>query len=209
MAKRPPTGITPDLAGVRATSLSLTIELSDAALRQLLRRLGLERDDVAQTLFVTDYSKQRKKHEAYAYLKIHDPRAIYVLYDLVPVDVGPNAKPVVELFSALTKLNLQVEVECVANFEYSETAWASLVTLPWQPVQMPGLPFDEFRGFRAVKKRNGDVLYHVIVDCPANKEISHSISFSYPAKLDMNLPINLLNRAVEVSRLFVMPKSAT
>ena len=216
MAKRLPTGITPDLAGVHATRLSFEIELSNAAVSQLLQRLGVEKADVSGTTFVSDYSKRRKKHQAYAVLGAEHaervrgfPRAILVLYDLAPVAFGPDTRPVVELLSALTELDLEAEVECTAGFEYSGADWASVVALPWQPLQMPGLPFDEFRGFRAVKKRNGDVLYHVIVDRPTNEEVSHAVSFSYPAKLDMNLPVTLLQRAVDISKLFVMPRAAT
>jgi hypothetical protein len=72
---------------------------------------------------------------------------------------------------------------------------------------MPNLPFDELRGFRAVKRGNGDLLYSLIIDRPTNRDISHSITFSFSMRLDKNLPLTVLERARDISRLFVLPKA--
>jgi hypothetical protein len=211
MPKRLQSGVGPDLAGVHATRLSLIIALPDTAGNVLPQSLNVDANRAAQTGFVSNYVRGRKKHQAYAHFIPSRgkgfPRRLHVLYDLEPVEFEGETRTIPDLFAALTALDAHSDAVCSADFEYRDTQWSSLLKLPWRPLEMERLPFDEFRGFRAVKLRNGDVLYSIVVDRPTSEEIAHSLRFSYPARLDGHLPATLLERAVEISRLFVSSKA--
>lgn len=210
MARRLPRGIALDLAAVHATGLSLAVELSEVDSGSLLQHLGLDVTSASKTQFVSNYSREGRKHQAWAYLSSRrgkgPPRAIRLSYDLQPVEFGEQTRSIAELLQGLTELDVRAEADCFAAFEYSDDDWSSIVSLPWQPLRMEALPFDEFRGFRAIKTLEGEVLYNIIVDRATNREISHSLTFSYPARLDGRLPLSVLERAAEISRLFVLPK---
>lgn len=207
MTKRLPVDMAPDLASVDAVSLSVMVGVPQAAVTSLLQSLDSDPARAAEIDYVGNYSRARKRHQAYAHFLPRRGRAvgrhIHLLYDLEPVKFEEETRNIADLFDAVTRLDVETEARCEAEFRYPDDHWSSAVKLPWRPLEMEVLPFDEFRGFRAVKLRNGDVLYSIIVDRAANSDIAQSLTFSYPARLDGHLPLAVLRRAVEISRLFV------
>jgi hypothetical protein len=65
------------------------------------------------------------------------------------------------------------------------------------------LPFDEFRGFRAVKVENGRAAYSIIVDRPESKDVSHVVLFSHSAAVSDQLGDLILGQGARISSLFV------
>lgn len=209
MAKRLPPSLAPDLAVVNCTELDLLVEMPAEAAGSVATKLGIALPQALKADYVENYSRGRVPHQAYGWFVAGRGRkaahTLHLVYDLAPAPF-PGARGVRDLFQALGELDLRSEVRCEARFRYPDDAWSSIVALPWKLLQEGVLPFDEFRGFRAVKLQGDELLYTIIVDRPTNSAIAHFLSFSNVARLDSETPGALLEQATRISRRLVLPK---
>jgi hypothetical protein len=65
------------------------------------------------------------------------------------------------------------------------------------------LPFDEFRGFRALKIEEGKTAYSIIIDRPENKAISHVVQSSHSSRIHTHLADTILAQGARISSLFI------
>lgn len=114
-----------------------------------------------------------------------------------------KTKPVIELVSVLSEWKTEAIFDCTVNLLYPEKGWTSRISLPMRLFEYVDLPFDEFRGFRAVKVEDGRTAYSVIVDRPENKTLSHVVLFSHSAPINDRLGDDILVQGANISSLFV------
>jgi hypothetical protein len=116
-----------------------------------------------------------------------------------------KTRPVIELVRAISEWDVEAVFDCTVALLYPEKGWTSRISLPMRLLEYADLPFDEFRGFRAVKVENGRTAYSVIVDRPENKTLSHVVVFSHSASMTDRLGDDILAQAAHISSLFVRP----
>ena len=76
-------------------------------------------------------------------------------------------------------------------------------------LDLPSMPFDEIRGFRAVKFAGGKkTRYSIIVDRPENKDFHQSITFTLTARLTPSLIDSVLAEGISISQQFVRRRDA-
>jgi len=165
-------------------------------------------------IFQSSYKAAAKDHfaSAVAYPTPRKPDSLLVdiTYSLAPAlhFKHEEARPVTELLELLAKERTETTFRCTLVLRYPSRAWNSPVKLPLHLIDLPSLPFDEIRGFRAVKFANGrKTRYSIIVDRPENRDFHHSVNFSFTARFDSSIIDVLLKEGVSVSRQFIRPRS--
>ena len=120
---------------------------------------------------------------------------------LLPPNV--ELRPLSDLLSLISEQESESKFDCTVALEYPDKGWGSLVSLPMRLLEYRDLPFDEFRGFRAVKIQEGKTAYSIIIDRPDNKAISHAVQFSNSGRIEASLADTILAQGVRISSLFI------
>lgn len=121
-----------------------------------------------------------------------------------------EAKPVRYLFDLIAKDRIETTLRCSLFFHYPSASWDSSIILPLMPFDIPSMPFDEIRGFRAVKLADDrKTKYSIVVDRPESKDYHHAVTFSFVASFDHEVVASLLKEGISISRQFVRPHERT
>ncbi len=121
-----------------------------------------------------------------------------------------EAKPVRYLFDLIAKDRIETTLRCSVFFHYPSASWDSSIMLPFTPFDIPLMPFDEIRGFRAVKLADDrKTKYSIVVDRPESKDYHHAVTFSFVASFDHEVVTSLLKEGISISRQFVRPRERT
>jgi len=200
-----------DLARVKAERLEIHADLSlDEQLREVLLRYCFDEEDrqAGMASFGTAYYKSKIRHTVYAIvtglLEPDEPQDLLLEYQ-----AASTRKPVKglqrvsRLFAALRPISNDLTFLCFATFSYSWTTYTSVPTLPMKMRESEALPFDEIRGLRLVRLRDGKVVYSAILDRPTDEDVSQMISFTYQGRFTPQVPGEILTRATEISLRFV------
>lgn len=117
--------------------------------------------------------------------------------------VFPGQGPTVSKFlEVLSQASATYEFECTAQFEYPLADFKPILSLPLRVSSWVELPFDEIDGVRFVKRQGENELYSVIVQV-ADEALVVSVSYEHQEAYSMELPKNILAKAVGLSRRFV------
>lgn len=201
----------PNLASFRARSVEFWCHL-DLETTEFDRLTSAFPDDKNYRelpwLFADSYSLRKARHFASAVVTAPKgkTKAIHVHFEfsrqpVLPADL--QAKPLSDLVGLASERALEGAFDCTVTLEYPEKGWRSLVSLPMRLLEYRDLPFDEFRGFRAVKVQEGKTAYSVIIDRAENKAILHLVQFSYSGPVDSKLGDTILKEGARISSLFI------
>ena len=196
----------PDLACVNAVDLEFTAQvlLGRAQIKEIFKQEKIGR--TAPLFYANSYTIGGNSHSAsaFAYRRYRKPdelviRVTYSTESSLRFD-HPEAKPVAHLMGLLEGESLTDDLRCFATFQYSGREWESALVLPLKLLNVPSMPFDEIRGFRAVKfTDDGRVKYSVVLDRPQSKDYTQLVSFSLASTLTTSLVDLLLSEATEIS----------
>lgn len=200
----------PDLAVVHADSLRFwcNLPVTRDQIDQLRDALG-RRDPYRDLPFV--FGRRCRKGGSFenevAWFVEEDSKVTltveYTVEDSGPVPRG--IKSFYWLLLQLTGFGLKPSINCLVNFEYPNKEWRSVIPLPLRLIESEALPFDELRGVRAVKLRDGEVAYSLILDQAKNGNHTHLASFAYESTVNISLPERILEEGVKISLLFIKP----
>ena len=201
----------PDLAKVHARIVDFSCELTPAPeqleeLRATFADSGEYKD--FPWLFLNRYTASHKLHTAWEIVTSPERRVNrlgveFRVWTGRRIRAEFEAKPVADLVRALSEWEMEATFDCSVNLLYPEEGWISRISLPMRLFEYTDLPFDEFRGFRAVKTENGRTAYSIIVDRPENKALAHVVQFSHSAAIDDRLADVILTQGAYISSLFV------
>ena len=203
----------PDLATVHARALefSCDVALRPEELEQV--RAAFRRTDAYKEfpwLFLNRYRASGVTHLTSAIVsssrqRDKSLRLEFNFWTRARVAAGVKAKSVADLVRALSQWELEATFDCSVALLYPEKGWTSRVSLPVRLFEHLELPFDEYRGVRAVKVEDGRTAYSIIIDRPENKDLSHVVLFSHSATIDDQLGDVILGQGAQISSLFVFP----
>jgi hypothetical protein len=206
----------PNLASLNVTELEVTgrLPLGRDRVREIMAHEKQDASDIL--IFANSYDVDGNEHFASA-VAFPVSRKPDVLEVSVTFSVSPpllfrheKAKPVSHFFDLLAKQPVETTLRCALSLSYPSRRWASSVRLPMSLFDVPAMPFDEIRGFRAVKFANATkTRYSIIVDRPENRDYYQSINFSFTASLTSPLIDTLLRDGVSISLQFVRPREVT
>jgi len=118
--------------------------------------------------------------------------------------IGKNRARISQLVNLSFPINQQVTFDCRASFQFGKKLRAkSIVHLPQKPFELPDMPFDRIQGMHFVKSDGSETKYDVFLEAPTQGVIIANIIFKYSSKIDSNLANNILNRAVDISDMFI------
>ena len=206
----------PNLARLHATSLAFwyTLRLEASQLQQLTSAFPDDKSYRALPwLFADSYSVRGARQ--FASLVVTSVKgkatALHVHFEfsrgrLLPPDI--KVRPLSDFLSLMSEQESEATFDCTVTLEYPEKGWVSVVALPMRLLEYGDLPFDEFRGFRAVKIEAGKTAYSVIIDRPENKGISHVVRFSHSGRTGAKLAETILREGTRISLLFIRPEES-
>ncbi|MDP2949269.1 MAG: hypothetical protein Q8P22_07000 [Chloroflexota bacterium] len=204
----------PNLARFHATSLDFCcdLELEPAEFEGLTSAFPDDKNyRELPWIFANSYTVGRARYFASAVVMPAKGKAtaLHVHFEfsrrrLSPPD--PELRPLSDFLSLVSEQESERKFDCTVALEYPDKGWGSLVLLPMRLLEYSGLPFDEFRGFRAVKIEEGKTAYSIIIDRPENKAISHAVQFSHSSRIEASLADTILAQAVRISSLFIRPE---
>lgn len=158
-------------------------------------------------IFISVYLANNKKHSSIGFveeLKKKNKCYIGISYQTGSlVKKIDKIKPISDLLSCLSELKNKYKFECRAKFEYLPSKYTSKIPLP---LKIDGFLLDEIRGFRGTKLKNKESVFDIIIERPNNKKIYNSIYFEHEGKFSLELPKNIFDIAIEVSKNFVIKK---
>jgi hypothetical protein len=162
-------------------------------------------------LFADSYSVRRARH--FASLVVTSVKgkaaALHVHFEfsrrrLLPPNL--ELRPLSDFLSLIPEQESEGTFDCTVALQYPEKGWVSLVSLPIRLLEYSDLPFDEFRGFRAVKTEDGKTAYSIIIDSAETKAILHLVQFSYSGRVHSKLADVILKEGARISSLFIRPE---
>jgi len=109
-----------------------------------------------------------------------------------------------QLIDLLSPTSQQLTFECEASFLFSKKLRVkSIVHLPQKPLELPDMPFDRIQGMHLVKIDGSETKYDVFLEVPTQGVVIENIVFKYLSEINNNLANSILNKAVEISNMFV------
>lgn len=201
----------PNLARFHATSLDFCcdLELEPAEFKGLTSAFPDDKNyRELPWIFANSYSVGRARHFASAVVMPAKGKAttLHVHFEfsrrrLLPPNLEP--RPLSDYLSLVSEQESESKFDCTVTLEYPEKGWRSLVLLPMRLLEYSDLPFDEFRGFRALKIEEGKTAYSIIIDRPENKAISHVVQSSHSSRIHTHLADTILAQGARISSLFI------
>ena len=172
------------------------------------------KDKSLALFFGEDYSVNKRKHFSRGFVGKFDEskKDIYTLAveysvsgPLWGMEYHKSLRPLSELFDCLSAYDKDLTFEVEAAFLYSNQKFKSaLIELP---IKLESQEFfDEIRGVRLSKTRDGNVIYTVINDRPDNKDTFNTVSFKYTSLCSRDLPEKVLKHADQISRRLISEK---
>ncbi len=116
-----------------------------------------------------------------------------------------KTKPSVSsLLGALSTLQAETKFECRLISQFKRTSKAiPILKLPLKLTDFPGSVFDEIHGIHFVSK-NGTDLTHTILDTNPDGTLLESIIFNYSKQFHQSIAEDILTRALELAKLYVV-----
>lgn len=152
--------------------------------------------------FGSDYKIGKKTHSSRCLIdKIGNNKYhLYFLYSAEKLRIISDytLKPLSQLLNCFNTMNKEVTFQVGANFTFKEKIYRGTVSLPMKLSE--NSYFDEIRGIRFVKLTDNKKLFSLILDRSENKDYNMSISFTYAGTIHENLPLTILQKAVEISQ---------
>ena len=200
----------PNLVAVNASRLNFYAELPlDSNLVSEIHRVS-KPDEDGDSVFLDSYSTERHGHRVIAWvispIENENKFRISFNYNVARFERLPKREPKLgDLIDILLDLKQIVEFECEGIFQFRRReGTTSVVSLPLRISQSPVIPFDEIRGLRLVKLEGSKVQYSVILDLTPDGTLYQNIGFSHPAEFSRTLADSILNKAVDISKKFII-----
>jgi len=200
----------PNLIAVKASRLRFYTELPlDDNLVNKVRKVS-KPDKDGDSVFLDSYSIERHGHRVTTWV-IPPPEnevnyRIYFAYSVGKAGrLSKRAPKLGDLINILSNLKQVVEFQCEGTFQFRRReGTASVVSLPLRISQSPVMPFDEIRGLRLVKLEGRKVQYSVILDLTPDGTLYQNVGFSHSDEFSKTLATSILNKAVDISRKFIV-----
>ncbi len=108
------------------------------------------------------------------------------------------------LLGALSTLQEETKFECRLISQFKKPSKAiPILKLPLKLTDFPGSVFGEIHGIHFVS-RNGTDLIHAILDTSQDGALLESINFSYSKQFNQSIAEDILTRALELAKLYVV-----
>lgn len=205
----------PDLAKVHARTLEFSCRVTPQPEQLEHLRTAFGRSDSYKDFPWFFFNRYRASHVLHTSAAVVNPskreanslalQFSFFARTRVTADFETKPKPVADLVRLLSEWDAEATFNCSVGLLYPKKGWTSRIALPMRLLEYDDLPFDEFRGFRAVKVEDGKTAYSVIIDRPENKALSHSVLFSQTAAINDVLADIILGQGAHISSLFIHP----
>jgi hypothetical protein len=105
-----------------------------------------------------------------------------------------------EQFTKLCQLDISLLFCCETVFLNKRDEEGVIIMLPMKfPAQPSSIPYDEIRGMRIVKIKDGRILIENNLDLVDDDTMSQKVKFAYEAKFTSDLPLTLLQESKKLT----------
>jgi hypothetical protein len=193
-----------DLAKEKCQSFTFTVDPGPK--RSVIEKIGLKPPARIPVSFYQMYEKETKKHlmrvRLVPKMKADGDITVSVIYSVIENTHVPmflrqvtGNTPALEQFAKLCLSDMNFLFRCEAIFVKKRDE-NEFFPLPIKfPTQTATFSFDEVRGMRLVKVKDGKILIENYIDLVDDSTISQTVKFVYESKFMYDLPLTLLQES--------------